>query len=664
MKKPWQIWSLFVLCLMAVAIAMSWLSLKAQRLESLREADQAETELARREAELQERVSSALYRLDLKMLPLIAQEAARPQYYYQSFYDVLPPPIQSEHSTGNEIVALSKLHLPSPLLFQSSESVLLHFEIDRNNEIKSPQFPESSDRQAATLIYHLSHTALEDTAVRMNKAKQLFDYQTLWQKTLPLDSDFQDNRNHSLTFTNSPGLAYNVPAVENFVNQTSSLQAATFDNVPSSKELPNRIDQQRSRGDQRVNSAFNQRRNSTQEMTQSNFFNSNGNMGVNALVPDMTATSTTIESLKLQPMQPIWLGDHLVMARRVSSGDPNPANQSKEDYVIQCCWLNWEKIDSDLRNECAELLPGVEFEALTPNTELKIGTALTTIPVQLIIDRPKMLSMLALDSPEPTKSALPISLFAAWCCLGLAAITSALLLQGVIRLSERRAAFVSAVTHELRTPLTTFRMYSEMLADGMVPTEKQQQYANTLKIQADRLTHLVENVLQFARLERGPTKNLHELCTVGALFDRFCLRLEERTLVSQMQLVIEVDDSASKIAFNTQPAAIEQILFNLVDNACKYAQGSSDNRIVISVRRTSDRIQFHVRDFGPGMLPMDRKRMFEPFQRSASATANAIPGVGLGLALCQRMARSLGGRLFNQPCANGALFVFEVPADR
>ena len=79
-----------------------------------------------------------------------------------------------------------------------------------------------------------------------------------------------------------------------------------------------------------------------------------------------------------------------------------------------------------------------------------------------------------------------------------------MLLAGVVALSERRAAFVSSVTHELRTPLTTFRMYADMLARGMVPdAERRQQYLETLRTEAERLTHLVENVLSYARLERG-----------------------------------------------------------------------------------------------------------------------------------------------------------------
>ena len=187
-----------------------------------------------------------------------------------------------------------------------------------------------------------------------------------------------------------------------------------------------------------------------------------------------------------------------------------------------------------------------------------------------------------------------------------------------------------------------------MLADGMVPLEKQQQYANTLKVQADRLSHLVENVLQFAQLERGPARLANEHVGIGELLERIRSRLEERATASNMQLEMDVAEALVEYSLATQPAAIEQILFNLVDNACKYAQASADNRIVVSVGQAAAGIQFQVRDFGPGISPVDRKRLFQPFQQSKIATDNSVPGVGLGLALCYRMARTIGGRLLER----------------
>ena len=642
MKKAWHVWSLFLLCLLAVAIVMAWLSLKTIHLDAQRESDKAETELARREAELQELISSALYRMDLKMLPLVAQESARPPEFYRPFYEVLPPPTSAESQTPAR--AIEKLRLASPLLLEPSDWVQLHFEIDASNRICSPRLPQDKEREEARANFRIPETVFAEAREKVASAAKRFDYTTLVQKTLLTGST--DPRD-LLAFSNPVAGNYFVPAVEKFRNSVRE-QSSALASGNNIRAL------QQSRSAQRLNDGFNRRRDSTQEFTNQTVENNGfGALGYNSLPANGAATNDRAPASPSHPMQPIWLGEQLLMARPATNG---------ERSVIQCCWLDWEEIKSGLQKEVADLLPELEFEAVTADTELKIGTALTTIPVQLVIDRSQMLSRLAVDSPEVAgKPAFSIPLLTAWGCFAIAALASALLLHGVMRLSERRAAFVSAVTHELRTPLTTFRMYSEMLAEGMVPPKKQQQYASTMKVQADRLSHLVENVLQFARLERGPSKIVEESMTIGGLLDRFRSRMEERATDSQMRLVIELDESTAQQSLLTQPAAIEQILFNLVDNACKYAHGASDNRIVVSAEQSGRRICFHVRDFGPGISDADRKRIFEPFQQSAIATENAISGVGLGLALCSRMARSMNGRLLDRRCEKGAWFELELP---
>lgn len=655
MKKTWQIWSLYFICLVAVTFAMSWLSLKTIRLDALREADRAETEMARREAELQERVSSALYRMELMMLPIVAQEAARPENHYQSFYCASAPAGLTQDASDRAASDSPNQQLPLPLLFQSSPYVLLLFQIDADNNFTSPQIPEAQDLLQAVNDYQIDDQAIQQAIANIERAQQLFNYQALLQESTAVEKLSQTFSRASVQNTSPPLVAYNVPAVESFRNQ---LQNQSFD--PAAIAPSNKLDAQRSRGTRRVNEEFSNRRDSTQEFTQqtlaNNSYTYDNAIGIgssNQLADVGSTTELSVGAMQTVPMQPVWLGDNLILARR--------ANHDRGS-VFQCCWLNWEAIKADLQDQVAELLPQVDFEPVTPATELKIGTALTTIPVQLIVDRPKMLAELAFDSSlVDNKSGIPLSLLAAWLSLGLAALASASLLYGVLRLSERRAAFVSAVTHELRTPLTTFRMYSEMLAEGMVPPEKQRQYANTLKVQADRLSYLVENVLQFARLERGPAKIAKETLIVGELLERFQSRLEERAAEGQMHFIVDVEESTSQHSMATQPAAIEQILFNLVDNACKYAQSSDDKRIVLSVRNSTNHIQFCVRDFGPGISPIERKRMFQPFYQSKFATANAVSGVGLGLALCKRMAASLGGRLLNKDCPSGAMFTLELP---
>jgi signal transduction histidine kinase len=245
----------------------------------------------------------------------------------------------------------------------------------------------------------------------------------------------------------------------------------------------------------------------------------------------------------------------------------------------------------------------------------------------------------------------------------LAGVAGAITLQSVLTLSERRGAFVSAVTHELRTPLTTFRMYAEMLADGMVPdAEQRQKYLNTLRVEADRLSHLVENVLQYARLERTKSGRRREPVSLAALVDHSHSRLADRAEQGELKLVLEWDETAGATTINTDLAAVEQILFNLVDNACKYASGTADRRLHLQITVKPRAVAITVRDHGPGIAAAGRKRLFQPFSKSVHEAANSAPGVGLGLALSRRLAIDLGGKLeLQSPADGGAAFVLTLP---
>src|SRR5204863_6508937 len=155
-----------------------------------------------------------------------------------------------------------------------------------------------------------------------------------------------------------------------------------------------------------------------------------------------------------------------------------------------------------------------------------------------------------------------LTLAFAWGCMFLAVAAVAVLLHGAVSLSERRGAFVSAVTHELRTPLTTFKMYTEMLSAGMVPDEKKRaDYLDTLRKEAERLSHLVENVLAYARLERGSARSRRESVALAQLIERVQGRLAEQTEQGNMSLVVQIAEPESNIPVRVDTSAVEQILF-------------------------------------------------------------------------------------------------------
>ncbi len=170
----------------------------------------------------------------------------------------------------------------------------------------------------------------------------------------------------------------------------------------------------------------------------------------------------------------------------------------------------------------------------------------------------------------------------------------------------------------------------------------------------------MKNVLAYARLESHRGVN-RETLTVEALLDHPLPRLRERALQSGMYLVLDLPRDRGRSLVHTDPLVVEQVLFNLVDNACKYASKAADPRLHLDLTSVEGVLQTRIRDHGPGIAAQDRRQLFQPFQKSAQKAARSAPGVGLGLALCRRLARSLGGDLAYETTPAGACFLFSLP---
>jgi K+-sensing histidine kinase KdpD len=129
-----------------------------------------------------------------------------------------------------------------------------------------------------------------------------------------------------------------------------------------------------------------------------------------------------------------------------------------------------------------------------------------------------------------------------------------------------------------------------------------------------------------------------------------------------MELYWETDAAAATAMLRTNCSAVEQILFNLIENACKYAERADDRIIRIQTQVQSGELVIHVCDQGPGISREVAKRLFHPFHKSSEEAARTAPGVGLGLALCRRLARDLGGDLqLDTAVSNGACFHLRLP---
>jgi signal transduction histidine kinase len=401
-------------------------------------------------------------------------------------------------------------------------------------------------------------------------------------------------------------------------------------------------------------------------------------------LPEQATTSGSSERLKLGSLVPTWVGadeNELVLIRVVERGEGGESGELGGQVgeggrrYVQGIWLRWPEIRTQLLAQVRDLLPGAKLEP-APGGAPDPARALASVPAALDpgeVALPAGGASLLADGASLTPTR--VALLAAWGALAAAVVTSALSLRAANDLSDRRARFVSTVTHELRTPLTTFQLYTDMLASGMAPPGSREEYLATLKGESERLALLVENVLAYARLEDGRVARAPGPVNAGTLIEGALSRARERAGACGMLLEVDVAPGVASATALADSAAVEQIVFNLVDNACKHAVPGDDGareaddgrkpddaRCAISVRVGLEGRALVVRaaDNGPGVPAGERKRIFEPFHRAEGATA---AGAGLGLALSRNLARAGGGDLTCEPppTGEGALFALKVP---
>ena len=355
-------------------------------------------------------------------------------------------------------------------------------------------------------------------------------------------------------------------------------------------------------------------------------------------------------------MRAVWISGDLFLLRKIKwnvyhfKADGNellkPAGQ---EVSIQGAWMKLPELRSLLLREVADLLPHANLVPVEGERAAADPLALVSFP--FILQRGESLVL----PPAHWSAPLIVGWVAALGALGMAA----LLVFGVMRLSERRASFVSAVTHELRTPLTTFRLYADMLESGAVKEEKRGHYLRVLSREADRLSHLVENVLAFSRIERGNARSNVREMAADEMMERMHERLESRLATAGLTLEMECPPT---LRVRVDTAAVEHILFNLIDNAAKYAATSEPPFVKILTQAVGRGVEIIVTDHGPGIPASERGRIFQAFHKSAREAAESQPGVGLGLALSRRLARAMRGDLKCGNSETGASFILSLPA--
>lgn len=213
-----------------------------------------------------------------------------------------------------------------------------------------------------------------------------------------------------------------------------------------------------------------------------------------------------------------------------------------------------------------------------------------------------------------------------------------------VQFAERRSNFVAAVSHELKTPLTAIRMYAEMLRDDLVPSEdKRRAYYETITAESERLTRLIQNVLELARLERGTRALQVEVGDPVAVLREVARFLAPHAAERGFVLEVVAPDGLLSVRFDRD--ALTQVLMNLVDNAIKFSADATDKRVVLEAGLVEGGVSLSVRDFGPGVPQRHLRRIFEPFYRGERELVRRTQGTGIGLALVSGLVARMGGKV-------------------
>jgi len=228
-----------------------------------------------------------------------------------------------------------------------------------------------------------------------------------------------------------------------------------------------------------------------------------------------------------------------------------------------------------------------------------------------------------------------------------------------MKLARLKSDFVANVSHELRTPLALIRLYAETLELGrLTAQEKYQEYFRIIREESERLTALINNILDFSRIEAGRKEyefketNLAEL--IRTTLDSYRFQIEQNGFAFEENIAADIPP------VNVDREAIARSLLNLVNNALKY---SKDQKFIgVSLYRANGSVKLEVQDRGIGIAPAEQDKIFEKFYRCGDPLVHNTKGSGLGLSLVRHIALAHGGNVFVESVPDkGSKFTIALP---
>ena len=187
-------------------------------------------------------------------------------------------------------------------------------------------------------------------------------------------------------------------------------------------------------------------------------------------------------------------------------------------------------------------------------------------------------------------------------------------------------------------------MYGEMLKEGWADEEKRAQYYEFIHDESERLTRLISNVLQLARITRNEPQFDAKPVRVSELLDQVRSKIASHVERAGFELNVDADESTLTRKIRVDDDCFAQIIINLVDNAVKFSRDAESRRIDVRCGQDADgKVMFSVRDYGPGIDRKQLKKIFELFYRSESELTRETVGTGIGLAIVHQLVNAMGG---------------------
>jgi signal transduction histidine kinase len=230
-----------------------------------------------------------------------------------------------------------------------------------------------------------------------------------------------------------------------------------------------------------------------------------------------------------------------------------------------------------------------------------------------------------------------------------------------LRMAEMRSQFIASVSHELKTPLTAIRIFAETLRmDRIKDTRAKTEYLDTIVNESHRLTRLLNNVLDFSKIEKGQRTYRKESACLSEIINAAVQATQYPLKQQDFHLNVQMEEGLPDVCVDRD--AIGQAILNLLSNAMKYSGES--RRIDLRVQKRADNVVIEVSDQGIGIDPAQQKRIFEKFYRVPSEQNQRIPGTGLGLAIVLHIVKAHDGHVeVRSVLGKGSTFSIHLPLE-